>query len=141
MLTNDRPLQYKQATTPEFGYPVQAGSRVYRGGMVALCDDGTIVPAGTAVPTSPIAAVIGIAEHIQDNSITPTLPAGLSGSNRVRVRRGCFPLPFDAAPPFSAINATVYAIDDQTVTLTQGAHLAVGKLVGFDENNNPWVQV
>jgi hypothetical protein len=140
-LAADRVLLVKQTQLAEFSYPVQTGARVFRGSIVALCSDGTIVPAGDGAASPGAVAIAGIAEHVQDNTASPTLPSGQSGPGRVRCRRGCFALPFDTAPTAANFKAAVYAVDDQTVTLTASGHLAVGTLAGFDENGVPWVQV
>ena len=142
-LTAGRLLPYRDGDyAPEFAYPVQAGARVYRGSMVVLCSDGTLIPNGAApAGGATVVDFAGIAEHVQDNTGLGTYPSGLSGPGSVRCRHGVFALPFDAAPTFTNVGSVVYGIDDQTVTLTAGTHQAVGKLVGIDQYGTPWVQV
>ena len=140
-LAADAVILYRQGPSPnEFSYLVQSGQRVFRGSIVAPCADGTIAPNGAG--TTP-EAIVGLAEVYQDQTgVAGAVPSALSQTGRrVRCKRGTFQLPFDVAPTAANINAAVYAIDDQTVTLTAGSHLRAGTLVGFDENGAPWVQI
>ncbi|GAB6968393.1 hypothetical protein JCM25156A_24310 [Komagataeibacter kakiaceti JCM 25156] len=55
-------------------------------------------------------------------------------------------MPFDTAPTWANVGATVYAIDDETVSLTETpeggtARLQVGTLSGLDENGVPFVLI
>ena len=141
-LSADRKLDVRQAVPVEYGYPVQSGAKVYRGSIVALCSDLTLVPAGT-VGTPAAVVIAGIAEQQMANMPNTGIISSLNTPVAVRCRRGSFQLPFDVTPPASAINTPVYAIDDQTVSLSSGggAHLQIGVLEGFDERGNPWVKV
>ena len=138
-LSADRKLDHREYGPVEYGYPVQSGFTVYRGSIVAICSDKTIIPAG-AVGTPVAVACVGIAERQASNIANAGIINSLNAPGAVRCRRGSFQVPFDAAPPASAIGSPVYAIDDQTVTLTQGAHLQCGTLEGFDAVGNPWVK-
>lgn len=147
-LTADRALDMMTGPVPpQFAYGVHSGYRVYRNSLVWLLADGTIVPANIANPPAAAVKVVGLADHLQDNTGTLPTPigSGLSGPGPLRVQRGCWALPFDTAPSYASIGATVYAVDDQTVTLTvpgSGAStLAVGTLSGFDLDGRPFVQI
>ena len=141
-LTADRKLDLREYPPVEYGYQVQVGARVFRGSIVAICSDFTLIPAGT-VGTPAAVALVGIAERQEANTPGVGIPSSLNAPIAVRCRRGSFQLPFDVAPPASAINAPVYAVDDQTVSLSNngGARLQLGTLEGFDQNGNPWVKV
>lgn len=127
-----------------FAYPVAAGYRVFRNSLVTILQNGTLVPAGTASPPSPAVRVEGLAEHMQDNTATGTmLPPEIAGPAPVLCNKGSFALPFDVAPTAAALGAPVYAIDDQTVSLSSnsGARLQAGVLDGFDTNGTPYVLI
>ena len=80
---------------------------------------------------------------MQDNTAYAGFTSSLRQAMAVRCRRGTFKLPFDVPPGAASINAPVYAVDDQTVSLSSngGAHLQCGLLEGFDEKGNPWVKI
>ncbi|MFT8422074.1 MAG: hypothetical protein ABF479_17425 [Gluconacetobacter sp.] len=148
-LTADRKLD-RLATvprTPEFGGVVAAGYALWRGSIAAVCADGTLVPAGaTGTPSAPV-GVLGLAEHQQIN--TPNFPGMgqfVGGATPVKCEKGAWALPFDVAPSWANLNAPVYAVDDQTVSLTQtpegaSARLLVGTLIGFDLGGTPYVEI
>ena len=149
-LVADRKLDAREYPPVEYGYLVQANARVFRGSIVAICSDFTIIPAGS-VGTPAAVAIVGIAERQLANVPGAQLPGGIQSSlnapGAVRCRRGTFQVPFDALPPASAIGSPVYAVDDQTVSLSNGAtgggaatHLQCGTLEGFDQVGNPWVK-
>jgi hypothetical protein len=141
-LSADRKLDYREYGTVEYGYLVQQGFTVFRGSIVAICSDKTIIPNGAAGSPAAV-AVVGIAERQASNITTAGITSSLNNpAGYVRCRRGSFQVPFDTAPPASAIGATVYAIDDQTVSLSSasGAHLPCGVLEGFDQAGNPWTR-
>jgi len=134
--------------TPEFGGTVAAGFTVYRGSIAVVCADGTIVPAGSVNTPATMVAVLGIAEHQQINAANfPGVGAFVGGSNPVKCEKGAWALPFDTAPTWANLNAPVYAIDDQTVSLTEtpsggSARLQVGTLIGFDfSTGTPYVEI
>ena len=138
-LSADRKLDVREKVPVEFGYYVGSGFVVYRGSIVQIRADFTIVPAGSAGGL----VSVGIAERMQDNTAYTGFTSSLRQPMAVRCRRGSWQLPFDAAPGAASIGAAVYAIDDQTVSLSSnsGAHLQCGLLEGFDERGNPWVKI
>ena len=147
-LAADRKLDHRQSLPVEYGYLVQSGAHVFRGSIVALCSDFTLIPAGT-VGTPAAVAVVGISERqmVGGNPATGAPVSSLNAPVAIRCRKGSFQVPFDVAPPAAAIGAPVYAVDDQTVSLSNGAvgggaatHLQCGTLEGFDELGNPWVK-
>jgi hypothetical protein len=142
-LTADRLLQFRtSAPRQTYAYSVQAGFKIWRGSIVAICGDETIVPAGATGANPAIVKIVGIASHQQDNT-SSQVPSPWSGSAPVEIYRGVYQLPFDTAPTGANEGAAVYAIDDQTVSLSSssGARLQVGTLDGFDELGNPYVSI
>ena len=96
------------------------------------------------VGTPAAVVLVGIAERQMSNIPTAGITSSLNAPGTyIRCRRGSFALPFDVAPPAAAIGTPVYAVDDQTVSLSSnsGARLQLGVLEGFDEKLNPWVKV
>lgn len=160
-LTRDRGVPEKQVPhSAEFGHSVASGFRVYRGSIVAVCQDGTIVPAGTTRPTpTPVVAVVGIARQLKDNAdLTGIVQGDSYGSHPIGVERGCFALPFDIAPTWADVGKPVYAVDDETVSLsstgaapasgTEGTsapaaatRLQVGTLAGLEPDGTAFVTI
>ncbi len=151
MLSADRKLDHRQSLPVEYGYYVQGGAHVFRGSIVALCSDFTLIPNGAAQPagSAPPVVIVGISERqmVGGNPSTGAPVSSLNAPVAIRCRRGSYQVPFDAPPPAAAINTPVFAIDDQTVSLSNGAvaggppaHLQCGVLEGFDELGNPWVK-
>lgn len=147
MLTSDRVLQEKKsAANPEFGLPVAAGFKVYRGSICGVCADGTIVQAGATGTPQAIVAIGGVARHGQDNTGAANTFGPAVGAGHVWLKKGAWAFPFDTEPTWADVKKPVYAVDDETVSLTEtptsgAARLQVGTLVGFDENGTPFVLV
>lgn len=148
MLNADRALKTKLAPRGvEFGGYVAAGFVLYRGSITAVCADGTLVPAGAVNTPSPLAAILGIAQHQQINTAHfPAQGAFVGPKGPVNALRGVYALPFDAAPTWADKGKPVYAIDDETVSLTQTssggtARLQVGTLAGIDVDGTPYTEI
>lgn len=147
MLTTDRVLDQKQCSTgPVFGGSVANGFAVKKGSIAGICQDGTIVPAGTANPPTPIVAIGGICDRGQDNTGTSNTYGASTGPGPVDMLNGCWALPFDVAPTWAAKGKPVYAVDDETVSLTEtpdggAARLQVGTLAGLETNGTPYVLI
>lgn len=115
-----------------FGYGVLNGSKVYKGGIVGVTAAGAMKPAGAAS----VVAIVGIADRTLDNT------AGSAVSDtKVVGEKGCFQIDVPSAD-HSNINATVYAVDDATTSLSSnsGANLPMGTLVGI-EGGKTFVQI
>ncbi|MFT8921668.1 hypothetical protein [Acetobacter sp.] len=144
MLTDDRALtRIPCGHGPEFALPVAAGMKVYRGSIAAVCQDGTLVQAAVAAPPSPIVGIAGIARHGQDNTGTSNVYGDQTGAGDVWCERGTWALPFDVAPTWADLNKPVYAVDDETVSLTQtpeggSAREQVGTFAGLDAQGTAW---
>lgn len=135
-LKNDRVIDEKHgALSPQFGFTVAPGHTVYRHAICAVCQEGHIVPAGAKDSASVIVAVAGIARHQQSDR----------DPGYVDCMKACFALPFDTAPSWADVGKPVYAIDDETVTLTEtssdGKRLRVGSLAGIEIDGTPFVTV
>ncbi|WP_308719196.1 hypothetical protein [Komagataeibacter xylinus] len=147
MLSADRVLKYKMGPVAvEFAQPVAAGCSVFRGSITAVCQDGTLVQAGAAAPPSPMVGILGIAQHQQINTAGAPGTDAFYGGGTVRCRKGTWALPFDVAPTWADFDKPVYAVDDETVSLTQTpeggtARLLVGTLCGLDADGTPYVEI
>lgn len=129
-----------------FGLPCAASMTVFRGSIAIVFSDGTIAPAGTATPSGLTVApkVAGIAMHFQSNVANPPVISGQYGPGRVELDLGTYALPFDKVPTWDKLGSQVYAVDDETVSLTQtpsggSARTLVGTFVGLDETGTPFV--
>lgn len=94
--------------------PVKAGAVLYAGGMAA------IDAAGFAVPAAAVAAhrVIGRTNQRADNT------GGVDGAIRARVDRGIFRFANSVSADaigLKDVGQPCYAVDDQTVALTNGS--------------------
>ncbi|QDH13817.1 hypothetical protein E3E12_06045 [Formicincola oecophyllae] len=153
-LAADRALERKAGPCgPEFGHAVAPGFRVFRGSLVAVLADGTLVPAGQTAPAGGGAAVtpvciIGIARQAMDNTPTQGVDALHAGANPIWVKTGCYALPFlpnEPAPTYAQLGQAVYAVDDENVSFQAtgaggGARLVAGHFVGLD-GGTPFVNV
>lgn len=144
-LSKDRTLPEKKVShAPEFPLSVAAGYRVFRGSLCIVCKDGSVVPAGTAAPPSPVVASAGVARHAQDNTGTSAVMSAQVGPGPLWCEKGCFGVPFDTAPTWADVGKPVYAVDDETVSLTKtpvsgSARLQVGTLSGLEADGTPYV--
>lgn len=150
MLAADRIIpERKIAPGPEFPHMVAAGFRLFRNSITAVCADGTVVPAGSANTPSPLVAIVGMATTQYDNTGAAGLVPDIDTAPGVWIRKGCWALPFDVAPTWANVNAPVYAVDDETVTLTENAgtepapanRLQVGTLAGLESDGTPYVLI
>ena len=113
-----------------YGYPVKAGVRIFKRAMVGITADKLAVPVGAAG----CVAVIGLATNAVDNR------TGVDGEVQVRVDKGVFRMPFAAAAP-SNIRAQVFALDDQTLQLTNAnSALLAGTLDAIDAEG-VWIRL
>lgn len=124
-LTGDLKLNRRgsESSRNQFAYPVAAGEVVWRGSLIALNSAGNVV----RVQTSGALIFLGVANKQIDNRTGSAVSA-----DRVVGQKGTWQLVVPAAT-VSNINATVYASDDQTLTLTNsGSLLTVGTLAGIE---------
>jgi len=115
----------------EFGYPVAAGEKVFRGGLLALTNAGTLVRVGNGAAV----AFAGLSGADYDNSASAAV-----SPVAIEIKKGIYPLAVPSATTAN-VNAAVYATDDNTLTLTNtGALLQVGTLAGI-ENGQTYVKL
>jgi hypothetical protein len=108
-----------------YSAPVKALVIIYARTLVALTVDGYAVPAGHADAV----VIAGISGHHADNT------NGFDGDGEVRIeKRRAFELAFDAPPAIADIGKPVYAIDNNTVSLSdaEGSRLKAGTLDGIE---------
>ena len=105
--------------------PVAADTKIFAGALVGINSSGNALPAGA----SGVARIVGVAIAQADNT------GGSAGDVKVRVERGAFLFtPDGSAPPRAQeVGATVYAVDDQTVTRSSSGTIAVGTFLGFED--------
>jgi hypothetical protein len=116
-----------------YGYPVKGATRIFSRTLVAVTATGLAVPGGTAGAV----AIVGVAAHHADNRFGP------DADGKIRVDREVFTFAFSGtAPTFANIGASVYAVDDNTVSLdsSAGVRLKAGTLDGI-EDGTPWIRV
>lgn len=116
-----------------YAYGVKGGTRIYAGTLVALTASGFAVPAGH----TDAKVIVGVSAHHADNR------DGFDDDGHIRVQKDrTWRLAFDAAPTVTDIGKPVYAVDDDTVSLSDGSgsRLQVGTLDGI-ENGIGWTKV
>lgn len=114
--------------------PVDGGSSIFAGAMVALNAAGFLVPFAVATTLKSV----GRAEQSVDNT------AGADGDKGCRVRAGVFRFANSAAGDLIAradIGADCYGVDDQTVAKTNGTNTrsVAGKIWDVDAQG-VWVK-
>lgn len=129
--TKDRMVAQRDGR--RYGYPVKGATRIFARTLVGVTAAGLAVPAGTMGAV----VIVGFAAHHADNRFGP------DADGIVNAERGVLPFAFAGTAPTPAnIGATVYAVDDETVSLdsSSGTRLAAGKLDGI-ESSIFWVRV
>jgi len=129
--SKDQALAYRDGAA--YGYGVKAVTIIYARTIVALTAGGLAVPAGHADAV----VIAGVAKHHADNR------DGFDGDGVLPVMKGdAYPFAFDAAPAYADIGKPVYAIDDNTVSLSDsgGTRLLAGTLDGI-EGGTAWTRI
>lgn len=129
-LTKDRRTDWRDGS--DLSDPVAAGAVIHAGALIVLDSAGNATPATTA--TGLIAR--GRASESIDNS------AGAAGDAQVIIGRGHFKYVNDGSIDRTHIGATVYIVDDQTLSATDGTgtRSAAGKLLDI-ESDGVWVEI
>lgn len=126
------------AALPDYlRYPLSAATKLYQGGMVALNAAGYVQPP----QASGSVVCVGRAENTVDNSL------GLAGALTAQIGVGCFKWAQGSgadAITISNLYQKCYAIDDQTVGLTNGygagaVRPLAGIVLNVDADNGVWV--
>lgn len=133
-LTADRPTNRRPGH--QLVDPVAASVRVFMGSLVVLDASGNAKPGTTA--TGLIAR--GVAQETVDNLL------GAAGAKTVRTESGCFGFATDGSITRAHIGKTVYIVDDQTLSATDGSgtRSAAGvlkDLEGSGSTATAWTQV
>ncbi|MFT3773005.1 MAG: hypothetical protein QM820_47080 [Minicystis sp.] len=130
-------------TNGEIAFPVKASTKIYAGAMVDITGAGS----GYAAPMTKATALKckGVAKKDVDNS------SGANGAAFVIVQlsqtpNGTRPFKFDNDPGAGAlaqadVGATVYALDDHTVSKTSTGATAVGEFVRLDADGGVWIEI
>ena len=117
------------------GYPIAAGAHAFAGAMAVLNATGYVEPATTA--TAKLA--VGVFDRELDNS------DGANAAETIEVSRGCFLFANSAAADEIDINdvgKTCYAVDDQTVALTDGSSTrSAAGIIDHVDDNGVWVLI
>lgn len=129
-LTNDRNTPERNGSLVNL--PVEAGTVIYAGAIVAVNAAGNAVPAADAAGLT----VIGRAEAQADNS------AGAAGAISITVRRGVFRYANSGASPLTAadVGQVAHVADDATVAKTTTNSIVAGKVLGV-EPGGVWVEI
>jgi hypothetical protein len=135
-LTAERSVSRKgaesTATVPTVTVLVKASTTIFKGALVCIDATGFAIPAATTPATL---ITIGVA--------TKTVVAAASGSFPLDVTRGLYPFNNNGGDLVvqADMGKKVYILDDNTVMHTAGTSPVAGVFLGFDENNQPLVQV
>lgn len=118
----------------QFSYPMDGGSAVIKGAMVALDTSGNAVD----VTATTGLIICGVAEESVDNT------AGANGALRCTVRAGVFK--WDNATAGDAITAAdignpCYATDNETVSDVATGRSIAGVIVDVDDDGGIWVKM
>jgi hypothetical protein len=121
-------------TGGEFGYPIAPNEIIWKSGLIGINSAGQL----QRIQTAGTVAFVGLASANYDNSSNSSAypPSGVGQPPYpVTGELGTYCFTVEGAT-FADIKATVYAIDDDTVTVTDtGGLLAVGMLAGIDCGN------
>jgi hypothetical protein len=131
-LTADRKLEYTDGI--EVGIPVDGGSTIYGGALVA------VNAAGYAVPGADTAGLIftGVAIEQKDNA------AGADGDLTVNVRRkGLVKCVMGTAITQANVGDAVCLKDDQTVDLAANLtnDIAAGTIAAYIDSTHAWIDI
>lgn len=131
-LTQDRATPSRDLRA--FDDPVKANATIHAGALVMLDADGWAVPASAATGLTP-----------RGRAAQAAAGGAADGATTVRVERGCFRFENSAAGDAvtrAHIGAPAYAVDDQTVSHSDGTatRSACGTIVDLDAEG-VWVLV
>lgn len=132
-LSKDRDTKRRDGT--QFTAPVAASTKIYAGGMVAINTSSLAVPAAATATLK----VVGVAEEAADNS------AGSASDISVKYRKGIFKFKNSASTDLIAltdVNASCYAVDDETVAKTSNSNArpVAGVIRDVDADGSVWVE-
>ena len=111
-----------------FYLPVAAAVKIYQGALVVVDSSGNANPAGNASGAYVAGVMAGCADEAADNT------NGAAGAAFVTVRQGAFYWDISGALTQASWGQKVYAVDDHTVILSNGAPnvTVAGMFIGID---------
>lgn len=111
-----------------FYLPVAAAVHIFQGALVVVDSAGNANPAGNATGAYVAGCVVGRADFEADNT------GGAAGAIAIEVRQGAFTWLFTAPLTQANFGSKVYAVDDQTVILSNAGPnvTAAGYFIGLD---------
>lgn len=130
-LTQDRATPIR--SSEDFGFPMAASTKIFRGSIAVLNASGYLTKGITATGLK----CVGVASDLADNS------AGANGAIVGKVRRGCYRFANSASTDLIAladVGSDCYIVDDQTVAKTNGSatRSVAGKIRDVDADG-VWV--
>lgn len=129
-MTAIKDIESPSRSDDRYGFPVYAGIKHFGRSIVALNAAGQSIPAGHADEV----CLMGLAETHTDNT------TGATGDKTVQCLRGVRRYPVAAATQ-ADINSPVYALDDNTLQLTNaGGELQLGVLAAIDADGT-WIRI
>ena len=129
------PIDTPERVGNNYVVPVKAATKINAGSLV-VWDAGFAAPGRTGAGL----LVIGRAEEMSDNLLSPQGLPGVAGAKSVTVRRGVFKFANDLADPITQANvgANAFIVDDQTVCKTAAGKSRAGQIVQLDADG-VWV--
>jgi hypothetical protein len=100
---------------PRLGFPVEANTQLFGGGL------GAVNAAGNAVrPQTPGALYCPGVVYAGQNNLSTNVPYGAAGALIVEMQVGAFPFATDGSIPAGALYLSVYGVDDATISADDG---------------------
>jgi hypothetical protein len=138
LLTGPRNTPMKEGDSLNMPFGVEAGATIYLGSMVAVDDNGYVMPAQAKTGTAPLAkvpTVMGRADRVINgntggnainvagaNMIPSPSNLGAAGSISIEVRRGVFLLDINGSSIGVAnVGQLAFSVDDHTVDVSDGS--------------------
>ena len=119
-LTTERLTDFAGTAPARGTYPIAANTRIFKGALVAVDSSGRAIPA--TIAASGAVKIVGVSGATYDNRNGSAL-GGAAAACDVEVQFGVFSF---ATSTIAAddVNTIAYALDDQTVELTDGGGAA-----------------
>jgi len=110
--------------------PVLTATTIFRGALTCYDTNGFLIPAATGVGN----VFAGVSEEEVTND-------GASGDKYCRVKKTGNYLLEGAGFSQASVGASVYATDDQTISLTSTSNPIIGQIVEFVSATQVWVML
>jgi hypothetical protein len=131
-LTQDKKSEYKDGV--EASYPVNEGSKIFAGALVAFDTNGDIIPGADTAGL----VFAGVSLEYIDNS------GGADGALNVLVRRkGVYRMKSSSSLTKANVGNKVFLVDDQTVGLaaTTTNDVFCGVIAEFISSSEAWIDI